>query len=98
MQRPLSRCKPGSKRRQKRGHVLVWACYCTPIRRHNAIHRLTSEFVTHHGKWITLEDLDIKAMTAKISVSDSSKKASIFSLVLSTRMRGIRELISWYRI
>ncbi len=63
-QRALSRCKPGSKRRQKRRQALARACYRARVRRHNAIHRLTSEIVKHHGKWIAVEALDIQAMTA----------------------------------
>ena len=63
-QRALSRCKPGSKQRKKRRQALARACYRARVRRHNAIHRLTSEIVKHHGKWIAVEDLDIKAMTS----------------------------------
>ena len=63
-QRALSRCEPGSNQRRKRRQTLARACYRARVRRHNAIHRLTSEIVKDHGKWIAVEDLDIQAMTA----------------------------------
>ena len=63
-QRALSRCKRGSKGRAKRRQALARACYRARVQRHNALHRLTSEIVKHHGKWIAVEDLDIEAMTA----------------------------------
>ena len=63
-QRALSRSEPGSNQRKKRRQTLARACYRARVRRHNAIHRLTSEIVKDHGKWIAVEDLDIQAMTA----------------------------------
>ncbi|MCY4130023.1 MAG: transposase [Gammaproteobacteria bacterium] len=63
-QRALSRCKRGSKGRAKRRQALARACYRARVQRHNALHRLTSEIVKLHGKWIAVEDLDIEAMTA----------------------------------
>ena len=64
LQRALSRCEAGSNGRKKRRQTLARACYRARVRRHNALHRLTSEIVKHHGKWIAVEDLDIQAMTA----------------------------------
>ena len=66
-QRALSRCKLGSNRRMKRRQALARACYRDRVRRHHALHRLTNEIVTYHGKWLALEDLDIQAMTASAS-------------------------------
>ena len=63
-QRALSRCKPGSNQHKKRRQALARACYRARVQRHNAIHRLTSDIVKYHGKWIAVEDLDIQAMTA----------------------------------
>ena len=63
-QRALSRCEPGSNQRRKRRQALARACYRARVQRHNAIHRLTSDIVKYHGKWIAVEDLDIQAMTA----------------------------------
>ena len=64
LQRALSRCEPGSNGRKKRRQALARVCYRARVRRHNDLHRLTSEIVKHHGKWIAVEDLDIQAMTA----------------------------------
>ena len=64
LQRALSRCEAGSNTRKKRRQTLARACYRERVRRHNTLHRLTSEIVKHHGKWIAVEDLDIQAMTA----------------------------------
>ena len=63
-QRALSRCEPGSNQHKKRRQALARACYRARIQRHNALHRLTSEIVAHHGKWLAVEALNIEAMTA----------------------------------
>ena len=68
-QRALSRCEPGSNRRRKRKQSLARACYRARVRRHNALHRLTSAIVRDHGQWIAVESLNIEAMTASAAGS-----------------------------
>ena len=34
------------------------------VRTHNELHSITTDIIRHHGKWIVVEDLQIKNMTA----------------------------------
>ena len=64
LQRKVARAKRGSNSRKKKVLQLRKAHHRKNIRNRNELHQITTAIIRHHGKWVAVEDLQIKNMTA----------------------------------
>ena len=63
LQRQVARAKRGSNSRKKKVLQLRKAHHRKNIRNRNELHQITTAIIRHHGKWVAVEDLQIKNMT-----------------------------------
>ena len=64
LQRKVARAKRGSNSRKKKVLHLRKAHHRKNIRNRNELHQITTAIIRQHGKWVAVEDLLIKNMTA----------------------------------
>ena len=64
LQRRVARAKRGSNNRDKKKAALSKATYRLDICNKNELHRLTTNITSKHGRYIAVEALNVKAMTA----------------------------------
>ena len=64
LQRKVARAKRGSNSRKKKVLQLRKAHHRKNIRNRNELHQITTAIIRQHGKWVAVEDLQIKNMTA----------------------------------
>ena len=64
LQRQVARTKKGSNSRKKKVMQLKKAHHRQRVRTRNELHQITTNIIRNHGKWVAVEDLQIKNMTA----------------------------------
>ena len=64
LQRQVARTKKGSNSRKKKVMQLKKAHHRQRVRTRNELHAITTDIIRNHGKWVAVEDLQIKNMTA----------------------------------
>jgi len=63
-QRKVARAKKGSTSRRKKVVELGKECYRITIRNRNELHAITTSIIRNHGKYVAVEDLRVKNLTA----------------------------------
>jgi len=64
LQRKVARAQKGSNSRRKKVIALSKECFRQTVRHRNDLHALTTAIVLHHGKYVAVENLLIKNLTA----------------------------------
>ncbi len=64
LQRKVSRAKRSSNSRKKKVVQLRKARHRQKVRNHNELHSITTAIIRNHGKWVAVEDIQIKNLTA----------------------------------